>query len=72
MLTLNPPQIVSTRSLPIHGATERRLVITVAPHSDICDIYLILIILSSRVDLRYIDLICSALRKLVEAVLLAG
>lgn len=36
VLTLKPPQIVSTRSLPIHGATDRRLVITVAPHRLIC------------------------------------
>lgn len=34
--TLNPPQINSTSDCPIHGIALIRLVITVAPHSDIC------------------------------------
>lgn len=34
--TENPPQIHSTRSVPIYGIAERRLVMTVAPQNDIC------------------------------------
>ena len=34
--TENPPQIHSTRFVPIYGIAERRLVITVAPQNDIC------------------------------------
>jgi hypothetical protein len=33
--TLNPPQINSTTSLPIHGIADNILVITVAPQNDI-------------------------------------
>lgn len=33
--TEKPPQIHSTRSVPIYGIAERRLVITVAPQKDI-------------------------------------
>lgn len=34
--TENPPQIHSTRVVPIYGMAERRFVITVAPQKDIC------------------------------------
>ena len=34
--TENPPQIHSTRFVPMYGIAERRLVITVAPQNDIC------------------------------------
>lgn len=34
--TENPPQIHSTRFVPIYGIAERRLVMTVAPQKDIC------------------------------------
>jgi hypothetical protein len=34
--TANPPQIHSTRDLPIYGIAENRLVITVAPQNLIC------------------------------------
>lgn len=34
--TENPPQIHSTRFVPIYGIAERRLVMTVAPQNDIC------------------------------------
>lgn len=34
--TENPPQIHSTRVLPIYGMADKRLVITVAPQKDIC------------------------------------
>ena len=34
--TENPPQIHSTRSVPIYGIADRRFVITVAPQKDIC------------------------------------
>lgn len=34
--TENPPQIHSTRLVPMYGIAERRLVITVAPQKDIC------------------------------------
>lgn len=34
--TENPPQIHSTRFVPMYGIAERRLVITVAPQKDIC------------------------------------
>lgn len=34
--TENPPQIHSTRLVPMYGMAERRLVITVAPQKDIC------------------------------------
>ena len=34
--TENSPQIHSTRSVPMYGIAERRLVITVAPQNDIC------------------------------------
>lgn len=34
--TENPPQIHCTRSLPMYGTAERRLVMTVAPQNDIC------------------------------------
>lgn len=34
--TENPPQIHSTRFVPIYGTAESRLVITVAPQKDIC------------------------------------
>lgn len=33
--TENPPQIHSTRSVPIYGIAESKLVITVAPQKDI-------------------------------------
>lgn len=33
--TANPPQIHFTRSFPIYGITENKLVITVAPQKDI-------------------------------------
>lgn len=33
--TENPPQIHSTRSVPMYGIAESRLVITVAPQKDI-------------------------------------
>jgi hypothetical protein len=36
LLTLKPPQINSTISCPTHGMALIRLVITVAPHKDIC------------------------------------
>src|SRR5699024_385901 len=36
LLTENPPQINSTTSCPIHGIALIKLVITVAPHKDIC------------------------------------
>jgi hypothetical protein len=35
LLTLNPPQMNSTISCPIHGIALIKLVITVAPHKDI-------------------------------------
>jgi heme/copper-type cytochrome/quinol oxidase subunit 1 len=34
--TMNPPQIHCTKSVPIYGIAENRLVITVAPQNDIC------------------------------------
>lgn len=34
--TANPPQIHSTRDLPMYGMAENRLVITVAPQNLIC------------------------------------
>lgn len=34
--TENPPQIHSTRFVPIYGIADRRLVMTVAPQKDIC------------------------------------
>lgn len=34
--TENPPQIHSTKLVPIYGIAERRLVMTVAPQNDIC------------------------------------
>lgn len=34
--TENPPQIHSTRVVPIYGMAESRFVITVAPQNDIC------------------------------------
>ena len=34
--TENPPQIHSTRFVPIYGIAEGRLVMTVAPQNDIC------------------------------------
>lgn len=34
--TENPPQIHSTRVLPMYGMADKRLVITVAPQKDIC------------------------------------
>jgi hypothetical protein len=34
--TENPPQIHSTKSDPMYGIAESRLVITVAPQYDIC------------------------------------
>lgn len=34
--TEKPPQIHSTRSVPIYGIADSRLVITVAPQKDIC------------------------------------
>lgn len=34
--TENPPQIHSTRAVPMYGTAESRLVITVAPQKDIC------------------------------------
>lgn len=34
--TEKPPQIHCTRSFPMYGTAERRLVITVAPQKDIC------------------------------------
>lgn len=34
--TEKPPQIHSTKFVPIYGIAERRLVITVAPQKDIC------------------------------------
>jgi hypothetical protein len=36
LLTLKPPHINSTTSCPIQGIALIRLVITVAPHKDIC------------------------------------
>jgi len=36
LFTENPPQINSTISCPTHGIALIRLVITVAPHKDIC------------------------------------
>ena len=36
LFTLNPPQMNSTMSFPIHGIALIKLVITVAPHNDIC------------------------------------
>lgn len=36
LLTPNPPQIHSTKGLPIYGNAENRLVITVAPQKLIC------------------------------------
>jgi len=36
LLTEKPPQINSTISCPTHGIALIRLVITVAPHNDIC------------------------------------
>jgi len=36
LLTEKPPQINSTISCPIQGIALIRLVITVAPHKDIC------------------------------------
>ena len=35
-LTANPPQIHCTRSVPIYGTADIRLVMTVAPQKDIC------------------------------------
>ena len=34
--TEKPPQIHSTKVVPIYGIADRRLVITVAPQNDIC------------------------------------
>lgn len=34
--TENPPQIHSTRLVPIYGIADSKLVITVAPQKDIC------------------------------------
>lgn len=34
--TEKPPQIHSTRVLPMYGIADRRLVMTVAPQNDIC------------------------------------
>lgn len=34
--TEKPPQIHWTRTLPIYGTADRRLVMTVAPQNDIC------------------------------------
>lgn len=34
--TEKPPQIHSTRLVPMYGIAERRFVITVAPQNDIC------------------------------------
>lgn len=34
--TEKPPQIHSTRVVPIYGMADRRFVITVAPQNDIC------------------------------------
>lgn len=34
--TEKPPQIHSTRVVPIYGIADSRLVITVAPQNDIC------------------------------------
>lgn len=34
--TENPPQIHSTRLVPMYGMADSRLVITVAPQKDIC------------------------------------
>lgn len=34
--TEKPPQIHSTRFVPIYGIADRRLVMTVAPQNDIC------------------------------------
>lgn len=34
--TENPPQIHSTRSVPMYGIADSRFVITVAPQNDIC------------------------------------
>lgn len=34
--TENPPQIHSTRSVPMYGTADSKLVITVAPQKDIC------------------------------------
>lgn len=34
--TENPPQIHSTRVVPIYGIADKRFVITVAPQNDIC------------------------------------
>lgn len=34
--TEKPPQIHSTKLVPMYGMAERRLVITVAPQNDIC------------------------------------
>lgn len=34
--TENPPQIHSTRLVPIYGIADSKLVITVAPQNDIC------------------------------------
>jgi len=36
LLTLNPPHINSTISCPTQGIALIKLVITVAPHNDIC------------------------------------
>jgi hypothetical protein len=36
LFTLKPPQMNSTISCPIHGTALIKLVITVAPHNDIC------------------------------------
>ena len=34
--TENPPQIHSTKLVPIYGITERRLLMTLAPQNDNC------------------------------------
>lgn len=34
--TEKPPQIHSTRVVPMYGIADKRLVITVAPQNDIC------------------------------------
>lgn len=34
--TENPPQIHWTRTLPMYGTADSRLVMTVAPQNDIC------------------------------------
>jgi len=34
--TENPPQIHWTRTLPMYGTADKRLVMTVAPQNDIC------------------------------------